>query len=459
MGEVAASVVVGGTRPRVLIENSEYWLRNHGDMAMMQMTIERIRHRWPGARVAVLTDSPMLLRALFGDVEAITVGDADPWGPPTWWENLAEQIGPQLVGPIAIAVLCVRVWLPQKARGARNRLRRAWRVLIGRPEEMVPPPPRVAVTRGSFAAAEAATVIIALGGGYLTDADRAQSNRVFGLMEHAVAHGVPVALVGQGLGPLDDPALRERAAGALGAASVIALREGRRGPALLESLGVSGDRVVVTGDDAIELAYRARTDEVGTDIGVCLRVADYSPVALAAQECVGRVVRTVAAAHDGAIAPLAIAEYQSQDRISTLPLVAGYPKVREMPHKYAHPSAVIERVTACRVVLTGAYHLAVFALSQGIPVVALTSTAYYDDKFYGLAEMFGTGITVVHFDDPDLEAVLTGALTDAWDSAHEVREPLRARAAEQIAASTDTLYGLLDSVAAGHAAMTGRADT
>jgi polysaccharide pyruvyl transferase WcaK-like protein len=130
-----------------------------------------------------------------------------------------------------------------------------------------------------------------------------------------------------------------------------------------------------------------------------------------------------------------------------------------MPHKYAHPSAVIERVTACRVVLTGAYHLAVFALSQGIPVVALTSTAYYDDKFYGLAEMFGTGITVIHFDDPDLEAVLTGALTDAWDSAHEVREPLRARAAEQIAASTDTLYGLLDSVAAGHAAMTGRADT
>jgi polysaccharide pyruvyl transferase WcaK-like protein len=85
--------------------------------------------------------------------------------------------------------------------------------------------------------------------------------------------------------------------------------------------------------------------------------------------------------------------------------------------------------------VTGAYHLAVFALSQGIPVVALTSTAYYDDKFLGLGAMFGQGLTLVRLDDPDLEQTLTVAIDQAWRTAPDVREPLRTRAHEQVEAS------------------------
>jgi polysaccharide pyruvyl transferase WcaK-like protein len=85
--------------------------------------------------------------------------------------------------------------------------------------------------------------------------------------------------------------------------------------------------------------------------------------------------------------------------------------------------------------VTGAYHLAVFALSQGIPVVALTSTIYYDDKFLGLSEMFGQGLTLVRLDDPCLEQTLAMAIDQAWQAALVVREPLRARARMQIDAS------------------------
>src|SRR5262245_41410818 len=47
------------TRPlRILVENSEYWLRNNGDLAMLTVTLDRIHQRWPDARIAVLTDSP-----------------------------------------------------------------------------------------------------------------------------------------------------------------------------------------------------------------------------------------------------------------------------------------------------------------------------------------------------------------------------------------------------------------
>jgi polysaccharide pyruvyl transferase WcaK-like protein len=87
------------------------------------------------------------------------------------------------------------------------------------------------------------------------------------------------------------------------------------------------------------------------------------------------------------------------------------------------------------VLVTGAYHLAVFALSQGIPVVGLTSSRYYDDKLGGLRDMFGAGLEPVRLDDPDLEHGLGQAVRTAWDRAAELREPLRARAREQIAAS------------------------
>ena len=277
--------------------------------------------------------------------------------------------------------------------------------------------------------------MVALGGGYLTDADRAQTVRVLNLVEHACDAGVPVALIGQGLGPLDDPGLQARAAQVLPKVGLIALREGRQGPQILDRAGVAAERVLVTGDDAIELAYQARIDEIGSGIGFCLRVAGYAPVSAEVADLIGRAVRSAAAGNTAALVPLIIAEYRSQDRRSTLPLVRGCADVIVPLPRYVPPIEIARRVGRCRVVVTGAYHLAVFALSQGIPVVALTSSAYYDDKFLGLSAMFGQGLTLVRLDDPCLEQTLAMAIDRAWLTALVVREPLRARARMQIDAS------------------------
>jgi polysaccharide pyruvyl transferase WcaK-like protein len=244
-----------------------------------------------------------------------------------------------------------------------------------------------------------------------------------------------VALVGQGLGPLDDPGLQARAAQVLPKVGLIALREGRQGPRILDRAGVAAERVLVTGDDAIELAYQARIDEIGSDIGFCLRVAGYAPVSAGVADLIGRTVRSAAAERTAALVPLIIAEFRSQDRRSTLPLVRGCAHVIAPLPRYVPPIEIARRVARCRVVVTGAYHLAVFALSQGIPVVALTSTAYYDDKFLGLGSMFGQGLTLVRLDDPCLEQTLAMAIDEAWQAALVVREPLRARARMQIDAS------------------------
>lgn len=297
--------------------------------------------------------------------------------------------------------------------------------------------------------------MVALGGGYMTDADIPQAGRALDLLEYARDAGVPTAMVGQGLGPMRDPELRDRAAQVFAELPLLALRERRRGPELLESLGVPVDAFTVTGDDAIELAQAARNEVLGNDIGVCLRVAKYAPVGESSQERVGTVVRAAAAQFGARLVPLIIAETPgSPDRATTVPLVRGSANPVAPVGRFVRPSTVAAQVARCRVLVTGAYHLAVFALSQGIPVVGLTSTEYYDDKFLGLADMFGGGVRLVHLDDPDLEARLAEGIAGAWDEADAVREPLRAKADAQVIASRqvfERLFALLERTHTEHA--------
>lgn len=89
--------------------------------------------------------------------------------------------------------------------------------------------------------------------------------------------------------------LLARAAEVLPRVDFIALREGLRGPDLLARLGVPFQQTAVTGEDAIELAYDVRLARLGNDVGVCLRVAEYSPVAAMTKDSVGRAVRGFAA--------------------------------------------------------------------------------------------------------------------------------------------------------------------
>ena len=61
-------------------------------------------------------------------------------------------------------------------------------------------------------------------------------------------------------------------------------------------------------------------------------------------------------------------------------------------------------------VVTGSYHAAVFALAQGIPAIGLTSSSYYDAKFYGLRDQFGGLFDVVPLSGGDLAARLGAAI-------------------------------------------------
>jgi polysaccharide pyruvyl transferase WcaK-like protein len=440
---------------RILVENSEYWLSNIGDLAMMDVTVHRLRDRWPTARIGVLTDTPHLLTAYFPDVEPVDPRASTAWDRPGLLVKLAGRAGPRVVGPVSITYVTARAWLPQKVAGARRKARRLRNRLLSDlrlasdGESRKDPEPnrfrRASAT--TLRAASSSSLVLAMGGGYITDQDLAQSTRVFSLLEHSSRAGVPTAMVGQGLGPIEDPELFARAAEVLPSVDFIALRERRRGPDLLDRAGVKSSRVKVTGDDAIELAHSVRRPDLGRDLGVCLRVAGYSPVTRSARAAVAAALRAAAAELDAGLVPVVIAEYRNQDRRSTLALLDGLARAGRPLARFARPQDVARQVGTCRVLVTGAYHAAVFALSQGIPVVALTSSLYYDDKFLGLGEMFGEGLQLIRLDEQALEEHVLHAVRAAWASAADVRPRLLARAEDQIAASREGFERVFDLAA------------
>jgi polysaccharide pyruvyl transferase WcaK-like protein len=97
-------------------------------------------------------------------------------------------------------------------------------------------------------------------------------------------------------------------------------------------------------------------------------------------------------------------------------------------------------------VVTGAYHAAVFALSQGIPVVGLGRSDYCMNKFEGLRDLFGAGCDIVHLDGNNLSERLTAAIDRAWNSAEAVRPALLESSRRQIAAGREAYRNVYERV-------------
>ncbi|OZM79403.1 polysaccharide pyruvyl transferase [Pseudonocardia sp. MH-G8] len=432
---------------RVLVQDGEHWMRNVGDLAMLSVTLRRLRDHWPDASLHVMTSAPTLLRAYHPDVHPVSDGRLPRWiAQPL--SAVGSRLGPSIAGVGSVGSLRARDFLWGAARRIRTRSV-AEQVAAPVEESGADADRRDIATRPAVASAlRGASLVLAVGGGYMNDIDPWQFHCTLDLLQSAVERGTPTAMIGQGFGPLTAESLVARAGKVLPAVDVIALREGRAGPGLLAGFGVPADRVVVTGDDAIALAYSIRREEMGASLGVCLRVAEYSPVASRAQEAVGRAVRSVAGAAGARLVPLIISEHQSEDRRSTLPLVAGYPDVAPVQGRFVTPLDVARRVGECRILVTGAYHLAVFALAQGIPVVGLSSSRYYDDKLLGLDAMFGGNcVELLRLDDADLEERVAAAARSAWQRAPEVRLRLRESAATQVDLSNeafDRVVALVD---------------
>lgn len=413
---------------RILIEPGDYEMTNLGDVAMTQVAVRRLGRLWPHARLEIVTRRPDRLRTFCPG--AVPVPAA---GQMRWCREgtiFGGSVHRRLLGP-RLAAYSGQV-------EARIRQRRPRLVYRGLRLWQVFRPAQTWEATAFFEALSHADLFVVSGAGHLNSTFETHALDILNVLRLAHTLDVRTALFGQGLGPIQSPRLWEVARNVLPLADLIGLREKRKGGRLLENLGVDRARVIVTGDEAIELAYASRSGTYGRGIGVNVRCAFYSAVERRHLPPVRKVVQEAAARYAAPLIPLPVRLEGADSDIQTIrTLLEGYQGPLSAWDCTETPRQLAALIARCRMVVTGSYHGAVLAMAQGIPAVGLAASEYYVDKFLGLADMFEAGCEVLRLDDPEFAPRLEGAIARAWEQAESVRPLLLDAAVRQIAAAVE----------------------
>lgn len=431
---------------RILIDQAVYSMRNKGNVALLQTAVTRLNKLWSQASIEVLTEAPHLLKLYCPGARPVS---ALPWQDWSQKPEQIERIHRVLPWPMLRALFEAREQMQQRwPKRALRRLRP--RRLGSHPSDMAAGEETPSITGEAQAASAAmgagleiypdllqairgADLVIATGGGYMCDSDRPNIIKVLTTLKLALELGKPTAMVGQGVGPLEDPGLRTMLRTVVPAVDLVLVRERQVALPLLDALGVPSNRVMMTGDDAIEMAYGARTTRVGTGIGVNLRLAHYTQVGGAMVERLRPILHQAARKYRTQLIALPISySIQTPDHEVIHQLLIGYDKAVIDWRRFETPAELIKRTGRCRLVVTGAFHPAVFALAQGIPVIGLVKSTEYYAKFAGLRDEFGTGCQILRLDDDNLEDSLPATVDALWNSAEKLRPHLWQAAEHQI---------------------------
>lgn len=412
----------GGRKPiSILIDHGGYEFRNMGDVGMLQAAVARLNELWPDAKFFIFARETERLQQYCPGAVPVSVDGREIWLQERNLFGALYRVTPEpLARRLAHYEADVRVrHVDWAAHWIDRRLSRRG----------------VDVTsmRKFLEAAHGADMMVAVGGTYLTDAFAWQADRVLETVRLAGALGKPVGMFGQGIGPLTQPLLRHKLGEAAGIAKVLALREERRSKEVLRSIGVAVDGMPVTGDDTIEMVYREKAEALGDGFGVNMRFARYSGVSLKEVAEVRKVIAYFSRRVEAPVYGIPISRHAGDSDVATAEiLLRSIPTARDCGAELDTPIAVIRRLSECRLMLTGAYHGAVYALAQGIPVIALVKSSYYRNKFEGLRDQYGEGCRVLDFDQPDFLSALESALNQQWDAAPTLRNSLLSVAETQI---------------------------
>jgi colanic acid/amylovoran biosynthesis protein len=381
---------------RILIDNSGYHLLNLGDIAMLQMTVSRVKALWPEASIGVITYSNERLEKYCPGTSSVGL------------DFLENPIISGLPSKASFAMVQFhKIILPQLLSIGRYGRKKDH----GSNKDILPE------SLSLFEALVGADLVIASGGGYITDTFKLHGIGVMNILSYAIHLGKPTAMFGQGIGPLGSKWFIQKAKSILPKVDLIALREGRFGPELLQSLGVETDKIIVTGDDTIEMVYSVRAPKLGEALGINLRIAHYSGVNQQIADRIKTVIQNGARQHHAQVIPIPISLYAKDSDSKAIKTLVASSDQLEYQENIDTPIQVIQQIGRCRVIVTGSYHAAVFALAQGVPVVCLTNSAYYDYKFAGLADLFGDSCHIVSIGDLFSNDKLSNAINQAWETA------------------------------------------
>lgn len=399
---------------RILVDCSNYFLnnQNYGDLAMYVMTSRRLKRCWPSAEINWITlDAPMIERHVPG---------VRPW-------VLKRRHHWQVFRP----EMCQPLQPMQRWRRPIRRLqsREAIRASETDWQAFAVDEPDVEQFLQEYRRSD---LVVATGGGYFSDNFSEHAIGILDTLAGGRCFGLPSVILGAGFETVTNPRLRQQAAAILPQLDLIACREGDGSPAVLREFGVSPDRIRVVGDEALELAFQARAPGPGDGIGVNLRKARYSGVTDEVIPVLREVLARVSREKDSPLLPIPISMFGPSDCDSIRQLLAEQGPASSGGEELDSLPKLFGQLNRCRIVVTGSYHAAVFALGQGLSVVGLVQSLHYAEKMGGLARQFGRGCELVRLDEPDLAGRLGAAIDEAWGSAAANRPRLLATAAKLI---------------------------
>lgn len=396
----------------ILIENSNNRFDNHGDNAMLVVAHDRLRKLWPDAVFEVITSQPDQLATYCPDAIPVDVRNPYSWSKvntivkekaPAWLDQWKSVIETE-----------VRLHWPFRSKDAR----------LG------------AIVR--------ADVVVHSGGGFINDEFTPNAMQHLDLIEKAITAGKPTAMFGQGIGPISQAPLVSKAAKVLPSVNFLALRESVGSYPILLSMGVDPSRIATTGDDAIALAHPRRGKDLGGELGVNIRFARYSGISSNDGKLLDRLRAALMKASEFHDAALILIPISKDDCQSFRILMKDDARFISSDYEEKHLDKVFEDVNRCRVVVTGSYHAAVFALAQGVSAICLARSGYYAQKFLGLADQFGEGCQVLFLDGPRIDERLEAMIDKSWGRAAGIRSQLLDAAKRQIDAGMAAYQGFFD---------------
>ena len=419
---------------RILLDQSAHDMRNKGNNALLETAMQRLHSFWPEASFEVITDAPSLLKMQYPNTSAINPEDL---GIIQTRFDRYKHLVPRSILWLLIEVreelLHQRYWKIKPVKHHDLPIPAVDRFIEKENPEShsyLQPDSRKTNLQSVISKFD---LFVASGGGYMTDTDKPMLWSLFDRLEAAIARGVPTAMVGQGIGPIKDPELLDRAREILPSVGLILYRNRRNGLPLLRSLGVLPEKIVLTGDDAVEMTYHERLGELGRGIGVSLRVAHYTQVSSGHIDSIRTALHTAAGKYKAPLIAVPISSYyQESDATHIKKLLDGYGQKSISWRKFDSPLDAIRRTGKCRVMDTGTYHGAIFALGQGIPVIGIASSDEYFDKLSELSDEFPAGIHVLRLNTDFSPSQLITAIDTAWNTAAELRPQLLQAALRQI---------------------------
>jgi len=434
---------------RILVDQGVPHHRNRGNNALLEVAMRRLAKFWPRASFEVISIAPHLCKTYLPGTIPVSpdglfpyenqLGPLDRVLPNSMWRLLFElrEVLSDKTGWFAT---------PQRMRQMVGSFFSSTRHEVT--QETSTFNTRDKVSEASYLRMRDFDLFVAAGGGFMCDFLKQFVLQVLDRLEAAVTHGVPVVMVGQGIGPIDDPELRDRAAQILPFVDYIMIREEAVARPLLDSFNVPRSKVMMTGDDAIELAYQLRSDQIGNGIGLGWRVANYTQLNASHLQAVRSVVLRAARRYSAKLVSVPI-DWNERDKDYIEEIMHGHPHCESSWRKFNSSTHAIKQIRQCRLMISSAFHPCVFALSQGIPVIALAGSAAYQDKLSGLSTEFGNrGCQVVHLNDPNVEKRLEEAIHFAWDAAEKLRPQLLHQAERQIQlghAAYQKIYSLVET--------------